>query len=123
MQLRAIVFCSGAVVMILEIVSARFFAPMIGTSIFVWTSVIGVMMTGLACGYSMGGILGDRRKSFSLLQRILYAAAAWIAILALVRQPVIAMLHGVMPGPMALAISATMALLFVPTVLLGMVSP
>ncbi len=109
--------------MILEIVSARFFAPMIGTSIFVWTSVIGVMMTGLACGYSMGGILGDRKKSFPLLQHILYAAAVWIAMLALVRQPVISMLHGVMPGPMALAISATMALLFVPTVLLGMVSP
>lgn len=109
--------------MILEIVAARFFAPLIGTSVFVWTSVIGVIMTGLACGYSMGGILGDRHKAFSILQSIVYMAAAWIALLAVVRHPVMAFLQTVTRGPMGLAVTATLALLFFPSLLLGMVSP
>ncbi len=43
-MLEVIVFICGAVVMILEMVGSRILAPYVGTSIVVWTSLIGVIL-------------------------------------------------------------------------------
>ncbi|PJA67116.1 spermine synthase, partial [Candidatus Peregrinibacteria bacterium CG_4_9_14_3_um_filter_49_12] len=68
MYLSILVFVCGAAVMALEIISSRFFAPYIGTSVLVWTSLIGIVMAGLSCGYMLGGVYGDRWKSLTKLR-------------------------------------------------------
>ncbi len=65
------VFTSGACVMTLEILGARMFAPFLGTSIYVWTSIIGVVMGGLSLGYFIGGKIADRKASENILSLIL----------------------------------------------------
>ena len=65
--LEIIVFVSGAIVMILEIVGSRILAPQFGTSIFVWTSLIGIILGCLSIGYFLGGWLIEDLIMESLL--------------------------------------------------------
>ena len=62
-MLELTVFMSGALVMVLEMVGARVLAPHVGTSAVVWTSLIGVVLAGLAVGAWAGGAAG-RQNSF-----------------------------------------------------------
>jgi len=45
--LETIVFLGGAAVMIFELVGGRVLAPFVGTSIFIWSSLIGVILAAL----------------------------------------------------------------------------
>lgn len=60
-------FVAGFSLMTLELVSARIVAPIVGTSVFTWTSVIGVTLLGLSIGSFLGGIIADRFKSNKIL--------------------------------------------------------
>lgn len=53
-------FAAGLALMTLELVSARLVAPVVGSSVFTWTSVIGVTLLGLSVGSYIGGALIDR---------------------------------------------------------------
>ena len=55
--LAVAVFLSGAVLLGVEIVASRVLAPAFGSSLYVWGSLIGVVLTGLAIGYWVGGVL------------------------------------------------------------------
>lgn len=48
--------------MAFELVAGRVLAPTIGSSTYVWTSVIGVIIAALSIGYYAGGRLSDRRN-------------------------------------------------------------
>ena len=57
------VFLSGGVLLGVEIAASRVLAPFFGNSLFVWASIIGVILGGLAAGYWLGGALADRYPS------------------------------------------------------------
>ena len=59
-SLHFAVFVSGAVLLGVEIASSRVLAPFFGNSLYVWGALIGVVLTGLAIGYWLGGALADR---------------------------------------------------------------
>ena len=59
-SLHFAVFVSGAVLLGVEIASSRVLAPFFGNSLYVWGALIGVVLTGLAIGYWLGGVLADR---------------------------------------------------------------
>src|SRR5690349_7689543 len=61
------VFLGGFVVMVLEIIGARFLAKDFGGSFYVWISQIGVILIALALGYVAGGALADRFRRMSFL--------------------------------------------------------
>lgn len=46
--------------MTLELVSSRIAAPIVGSSVYTWTSVIGVAILGLAVGSLLGGYFADK---------------------------------------------------------------
>lgn len=77
--LEIIVFVTGAVVMILELTGTRIMAPYAGTSIIVWTSLIGVILGFLSAGYSYGGKLADKRANYRNLGNILLISAVLVA--------------------------------------------
>ncbi|HKY06887.1 MAG TPA: fused MFS/spermidine synthase [Candidatus Binatia bacterium] len=68
-----VVFVSGAVLMALEIAGSRVLAPHFGSSIFVWGSLISVVMTALSIGYYWGGWLSAREPSYAKLMLLLLA--------------------------------------------------
>ena len=49
-----LVFVGGFVIMVLEIIGARYLAKDFGGSFYVWVSQIGVILTALALGYFAG---------------------------------------------------------------------
>lgn len=70
-----IVFGGGFVIMVLEIVGARFLAKDFGSSFHVWVSQIGVVLVALALGYYLGGALADRCRRLSWLALLLLGSA------------------------------------------------
>ena len=120
-MLRAIVFVCGAALMALELVAARVLAPSLGNSIFVWGSVISVVMLALSLGYWAGGQLADRASATKSLPPLI-AGAGLLTVLA---PPVAA---AVLPlsadlGPRLGSLAASAAIFFLPALLLATVSP
>ncbi|MBV8127601.1 MAG: fused MFS/spermidine synthase [Planctomycetaceae bacterium] len=56
----ALAFFSSLCIMILELVSSRLVAQHVGSSLTVWTSVIGIILGGICLGNVLGGWLADR---------------------------------------------------------------
>lgn len=70
----ALVFVGGFIIMVLEIIGARFLARDFGSSFHVWVSQIGVVLIALALGYYLGGALADRWRRLRLLVTLLVPA-------------------------------------------------
>ena len=122
-KLAFIVFVSGAVVMILELVGSRVVAPHLGSSTFVWTSLIGTVLGALSLGYYLGGHYADRSPSYKKLGWILFAGALSI-LLTTLSKDIVALLVGRSLRDLRFASIITSLILFGPTsILLGMVSP
>ncbi len=73
-----LVFLSGFIIMVLEIIGARFLAKDFGSSFHVWVSQIGVVLIALAVGYYVGGALADRWQRLSLLVVLLAPTGALV---------------------------------------------
>ncbi len=121
--LDVVVLICGAVVMIYEITGSRVLAPFIGTSTYIWTSLIGVILGALSLGYWIGGRMADRLPKKGVLASAVLVAAGLIAFTTLVKDPV---LTAIAAFPTGLEIKAVIAavILFAPaSVALGFVTP
>lgn len=122
-MLEVTVFICGAVVMILELVGSRILAPYFGTSIVVWTGLIGVLVGALSLGYWWGGRLADRKASHRLLSTLILAASLSTAAVAASKSFILDYLRDYTGSLHLVSTGATLLLLAPPSVLLGMVSP
>ena len=123
LSLNLIVFICGAVVMIYEITGSRVLAPFIGTSTYIWTSLIGVILGALSLGYWIGGRTADRHPKKAVLASAILVAAGLIALTTLVKD---AILTAIAAFPAGLELKAVIAavILFAPaSVALGFVTP
>ncbi|MCX5637650.1 MAG: fused MFS/spermidine synthase [Planctomycetota bacterium] len=80
----ATVFFSSACIMVLELVAGRLIARYLGSSLYTWTSVIGVVLAGIAIGNYLGGRIADRfqaRKTLAALFAVSSAACVVVIIL------------------------------------------
>jgi spermidine synthase len=121
--LEIVVFLCGAVVMIFEIVGSRVLGPYLGTSIFIWTSLIGIILGSLSLGYWLGGILADRRPSFGMLAWIILLAALSIGLTTLVKETFLAFLPRLINGLKWQSVAGSVLLFAPASIFLGMVSP
>ncbi|MCB0323561.1 MAG: fused MFS/spermidine synthase [Bdellovibrionales bacterium] len=122
-RLQLTVLVCGAVVMALELAGSRVVAPFLGTSVFVWTSLIGVILAALSVGYTWGGRLADRRPEVALLGRIVLIAALLTGILSVLQYPVLVVLSSLHLDLRLGTIVASAVLFAAPAVVLGMVAP
>jgi len=74
---------AGAIVMGMEIVAFRLYAPYLGYSIYVWGTMISVVMAALAAGYAFGGWLADRSRTDAPLYWLVLASAMYQLVVAL----------------------------------------
>ncbi len=122
-RLKLQVFICGAVVMGLETSGSRMLAPYFGSTIFVWGSLIGVVLTALSLGYYLGGRMADRNPSYPVFCMLILTAGALILIIPTMSSSVfdlaVSWNLGERYGPL---VPAT-ALLMLPSFLLGIISP
>jgi predicted membrane-bound spermidine synthase len=132
-MLAFIVFLNGMAIMVLEMAGARLLAPELGTSIIVWTSLIGVILAFLSLGYWLGGRLADkvlrtsgnkdRNAALAALSRLLALAAASALLAAALGVYIPAAVRGAVPSLYLATVFATVALFGIPALLCGMISP
>lgn len=77
-------FLAGMCSMGLELCASRLLAPHFGTSIIVWTNVIGVVLLALSLGYYLGGKLAERQVSERTLAWLLYTGGLLTLIIPLI---------------------------------------
>jgi spermidine synthase len=121
--LELTVFVCGALVMIYEIIGSRLLSPFIGSSTYVWTSLIGVILAALSLGYWLGGKTADLKPDLKILASIIFLAGGTVAVTILFKDIVLSIIAN---SPLILEIKSLVAalLLFAPaSVLLGFVTP
>jgi spermidine synthase len=117
------VFGSGAVLMALEILGSRILAPNFNNTIFTWGSLITVVLAALSLGYMIGGRVADRFPSVRLLAMIGFASALAILIVPQFGLAISDAVRAWDPGPRANPLIVSVLLFFLPSTLMGMVSP
>lgn len=122
-KLELIAFVSGFFLMAFELIGARMLAPSIGSSTYVWTSVIGVIIAALSVGYFIGGKLADLRHRPSDIALLCLAIAVAVGWMLLLFDSSIAWIVHMQADPRLLGVIASL-LFFAPTsLLLGVLSP
>lgn len=121
-ELLLLSFLEGAAVMAAELCGAKLLAPVFGSSLYVWASVMGVTLAALALGYFFGGWITWRSKNHSKnLSRILNAASLSVVLMPVISYYLVPRISYLpfLPG----VLSSTTLLLFFPVFLLGASSP
>ena len=72
---NALVFMTSVCVMVLELTASRLIAKHVGSSLYTWTSVIGVVLAGITIGNFLGGWLADKFVPGKLLNWLFLAAS------------------------------------------------
>ena len=119
--LEIIVFISGSVVMVLELIGSRIAAPYLGTSIFIWSSLIGIILGALSIGYLLGGRASAHNPRISFLSNVLLGGGLGILLIPLIKDPVLS--TSALLGVKISSVVSTIALFVVPSTIMGMVSP
>jgi spermidine synthase len=109
--------------MALEIVGSRMLAPYFGNSIFVWGSLISVVLAALSLGYWLGGVVADRWPRFSVLAVLIAIPGVIIALLPFVYPGLNRAIAGGDVGSRLGPLVSCLVLFMVPSVFLGTVSP
>ena len=117
------VFVSGAVLLGVEIASSRVLAPFFGNSLYVWGALIGVVLTGLAVGYWLGGALADRRPVVGLLVGVMVLGALLVLAIPYVDDRVLRRIVEWDPGARLNPLLAAVALFGPMSVVLAAVTP
>jgi len=80
----ATAFFTGGCLMVLELVAVRLVARALGSSLYTWTAILGVVLSGICVGNSVGGRLADRYHVRRLLAVLLgLSSAACVSIVVL----------------------------------------
>jgi MFS family permease len=122
-SLEVVVFLCGAVVMAYEIIGSRILGPYVGTSMTVWSAIIGVILLSLSAGYFYGGRIADKHPSPRQLALIIASSGVFILLSLLFKNALLTLLVALLVDIHLISIAASLLLFALPALLLGMVSP
>src|SRR5436305_4046578 len=87
--LIVLVFVSGMTSLALEMCASRLLGAYFGTSLYIWASLIGLILLYLTVGYFIGGRLADRHPSELLLCSLTALAALSITVIPFISQSIL----------------------------------
>jgi len=116
-------FSSGFSIMGIELLAGRILAPFFGSSVHIWGSIITVFMLSLSLGYLLGGKLSTYSASLRHYGLIFFIAALTLLPIATFSQFLMEAVFLAIEDARYGSLVASMALFFIPTVILGMLSP
>lgn len=118
-----VAFISGFAIMSIELLGGRILSPFFGSSVYVWGSIITVFMLSLSFGYLAGGKLSTRNPNPVSYAMFFIVAAILIIPLLLFANQIMEQVFLVVEDPRYGSLVASVGLFFMPTVVLGMISP
>jgi spermidine synthase len=125
--LPLLVFVVGAGSLGAEIAAVRLLSPYFGASTIVWANTIGVVLVALSIGYWLGGRFADRHPDMRGLCRLALLAALLLAAVPFAADPLLHLavdaLDEISAGAFLGSLIGVLALVAVPVLLLGAVSP
>jgi predicted membrane-bound spermidine synthase len=83
------VFMGGVVGLGVELAAERLLAPAFGTTLDLWSIIIGLTFTALSAGYEIGGRIIDRRPTHRVVSVCLLIAGAWSVLIALLGRTIV----------------------------------
>jgi len=116
-----VVFIASFCTLVIELVAGRIMAPYVGVSLYTWTSIIGVVLAGISIGAYLGGRIADRYPHSSTLGWLLFLSGLG----AFSISPLTNLIGGAQfqTSLMTRILLVTTIIFFVPSCLLGMISP
>lgn len=120
--LELIVFVCGANLMIFELVGSRLLAPYVGGGIFVWSSIIGVILGSLSMGYWLGGKMVDKKATNRNLSIIIIFLALSVGTTVFYKDGVLMLISSLFNIKLG-SIIASIILFSSSSVLFGIISP
>ena len=118
-----VAFVSGFCIMTVEMLGARIMAPYFGGSISVWGSLITVFMLALSVGYLVGGRLSTRNPNPKTFALFFIGAAIFSIPIILFADAIMRPIFLTIEDPRYGSLFASIFLYFIPTSILGMISP
>lgn len=121
-ELLFVVFLTGAIVLVVEIVAARILAPFFGNTIFSYSSIISVILAALSFGYYWGGRLSEKRPEEKIFYTLILIAGIFVLAINFLTSALLSPISGslsLISGPLI----ASIILFFAPGLLLGTLSP
>jgi len=116
----ALVFCTSAAVLVLEIMAGRLMAPYVGVSLETFTGIIGVVLAGISLGTWLGGVAADRVEPRAMLGPLVVVGG----VLALIAPPFVDILGGgLRGGGQPVIVLLAFVGFFAPAAVLSAVSP
>jgi spermidine synthase len=109
--------------MVFELNGSRLLAPFLGTSIYIWTNLIGVILGALSVGYWLGGRMADRRPSVSSLSSAIFIAGGLVSLNILIKDVVLGLIATFGLGLDFKALFAAIILFAPASIALGFVLP
>src|SRR5689334_7310177 len=125
--LELLVFVVGTSTLGAEIAAARLMAPFFGDSTIVWANTIAIVLVALSVGYWFGGRMADRHPHLRGLCLLVIAAAVLLGLVPIVAHPFLRLsvkaFDNISIGTFAGSLFGVLALVAVPVLMLGAVSP
>ena len=116
-----VVFIASFCTLVIELVAGRIMAPYVGVSLYTWTSIIGVVLAGISIGAYLGGRIADRYpRSVTLGWLLFLSGLGAFSISPLTNLVGGAQFH---TSLMTRILLITTIIFFIPSCLLGMISP
>lgn len=109
--------------MTIEMLGARILSPYFGGSLSVWGSIITIFMLALSVGYLIGGRLSTRHPNAVTYASFFIAAAVFSLPIILLADAIMEPIFLTILDPRYGSLVASILLFFVPTAILGMISP
>jgi spermidine synthase len=118
---NVVVFIASFCTLVIELVAGRIMAPYVGVSLYTWTSIIGVVLVGISIGAYLGGRIADRYPRSSTLGWLLFFSGLG----AFSISPLTNLVGGAQfqTSLMLRILLITTIVFFIPSCLLGMISP
>lgn len=120
---NGLVFVTSVCVMMLELTASRLISKTVGSSLYTWTSVIGVVLAGITLGNWLGGWLADRYdRGRSLAWMYLLGSVSCASVLWL-DQMIAPLDRPAMFSWPAWILTVVAAIFLLPSLALGTISP
>jgi hypothetical protein len=109
--------------MCVELLAGRILAPFFGSSVHIWGSIITVFMLSLSIGYLLGGKLSTRSASLTRYGIIFIVAGITLLPIVTSSQSLMEVIFLAIEDSRYGSLLASTVLFFIPTIILGMLSP